>query len=266
MDNKPYFKVWAAEALLSDDLDELTDHDRTVWLFLMCAAALENPRWSVKISPQLVKKCKSTPQKFSKSIERLEVLGMVSVQNNVLSFVNAAKWNEGTDRRKPSDTPERIRERVQKHRNAANVTPDVTRYTSDETPGVTPGNAAYKEEEKEEEKELEGVTPTPLRAARPKKGIEPCSDGDMAKLRAKWGNTTDFDAEVLAARNHTSREKNKSEYLYLDNWLRRSKPLPLGNGSAPHANGSVPPPHRWAMDDPSNAVNRGNARPREVTS
>lgn len=177
MESKPYFKVWAAESLLSDDLDELSDHEHRVWFFLMCAASLENPRWSVKISPQLIKKCKSSAQKFTKTIERLEVLGMISVQNGVIAFENASRWNEETEKnrsRKPSDDPAEVRRRVQKHRESKNVTPDVTRYTSDETPTVTPGNASHKEkeEEKEEEEEKEyGVTPP----------LPPPSERDLAE-------------------------------------------------------------------------------------
>lgn len=159
--DKPYFKVWAAEALLSDDLDELTDHERTVWFFLMCVTSLEEPRWTVGVTPNLAKKCKSTPPKMDAALKHMASLGMVTLENNVVTIANASRWNEETERkRKPSDSPEKIRERVTRHRKA-DETPHVTRYMEDETPDVTPGNAAYKEKEreKEEEREENGVTP-----------------------------------------------------------------------------------------------------------
>ena len=273
METKPYFKVWAAESLLSDDLDELTDHEHRVWFFLMCAASLENPRWTVKISPQLIKKCKSSAQKFTKTIERLEVLGMISVQNGVIALENASRWNEETEKnrgRKPSDAPERVRERVQKYRDSQNVTPDVTRYAPDVTPDVTPGNASHKEEEEEKEEEREGrngVTP-PADAGSKPVPLMPKKTTVTAEwlneIRPVWApQLQDFDDTVAFVINSSYYAKKPDKRAYVLGQLKRQAdiqaqqpPRAPGNGFLPHAVGSVPPP-QWAMDSPQNAANRG---------
>ena len=151
---KPYFKIWAAEALLSDDFDALRDQERSIWLLLMCVASLETPRWETKITPRLAEKCKTTEKKLLACVKRLAELGMISVDGDRICFETAAKWNEETDgRKKPSDSPEATRARKAASR-AGNVTPPVT-------PPVTRDSHAHKEEEEDKEKEEEeeiGVT------------------------------------------------------------------------------------------------------------
>lgn len=167
--DRRFFKVWADPALLSDDLDDLSDHERTVWLFAMCVASTEDPRWSAQISSRLAKKCKSTLPKLQAALAHMASLGMVEIVGDRLSFINAHRWNEDTERRrKPSDEPEAARKRKQEERDRKNgVTPDVTRDTEGVTPPVTPSHAAHKEEEKEQEEEEEEEedprdTPQPL--------------------------------------------------------------------------------------------------------
>lgn len=145
---KPYFKIWAAEALLSDDFDALTDQERSIWLLCMCVSSLENPRWRTKITPRLAAKCKTTEKKLVAALNSMAELGMVTIVDGWIFFETAERWNEDTDgRAKPSDSRERVAERVAKHR-ASKVTPPVT-------PPVTRYSNAHKEEEKEKEKEEE---------------------------------------------------------------------------------------------------------------
>lgn len=149
--DRPFFKIWAAKALLSGDLAELSDHERSIWLYLMCVASLEEPRWRTPVNAHLARQCYTNPKRLAAALKHMADLGMVRMEDGYVFMLNAAALNEDTEKRKPSDDPERIRERVTRHRNAPrnaggnahDVTP-VTRYSN-----------AHKEKEKEEEKEEE---------------------------------------------------------------------------------------------------------------
>lgn len=148
---KPYVKLWAAEALLSDDLASLSDLEERVYFRLLMVASLEENRWTTRETPGLYRKCMTTGPKFARAITTLERLGMVErVGDDQLFVVNGPKWNEGTDRKRyPSDSPEATRERQSRSRQERVTSRDsvVSRVHIEEE--------KEKEEEKEEELEEE---------------------------------------------------------------------------------------------------------------
>ena len=155
--DRPFFKIWAAEALLSDDLDALTDHERSIWLFLLCAASLESPRWHARVTPNLARKCKTTEPKLRSALAKMSDLGMVVFDGSAIHMHTAERWNEETYSKPPSASPERVRERVAKHRNDR-------RNEGSNDPVTTPGNdvkradvTGNKREEIREKKQEEEV-------------------------------------------------------------------------------------------------------------
>lgn len=163
--DRDFFKIWAAKALLSDDLDCLSDHERTIWLFGLCVSSLEKDRWCTEINERLAKKCKTTPAKLAAALNKMADLGMCELSGGMVYFATAKALNEETERRRrPSDDPEKVRQRVQRHRDSKANSEDVTtRVTTRVTTPVTrytkTSNAAHKEEEKEEEEEVGRYTP-----------------------------------------------------------------------------------------------------------
>lgn len=177
MNDRDWFKVWPKAALISDDLDELSDHEERVWWRLLMVASLEDARWTAPVNSRLALKCKSTPSKLAKALNKFVELGMVRIEGGLAVIVNAHQYNEGSNKkRSPSDAPEAVRERVARHRNerrneAPETAPDVTgvttpvtthvttRYENDVTSSVTTPTRAREEEQEEEEEEDQDPTP-----------------------------------------------------------------------------------------------------------
>ncbi|MGK2898584.1 MAG: hypothetical protein ACSLE9_07835 [Burkholderiaceae bacterium] len=101
-----------------------------MWFFLMCAASLETPRWTVRIGPTLARKCKTSEQKLRASIATMAERGMVDTDSSpgMVVMSTAERWNP-MPRQRPSEAPEAVAGRVRKHREQArraDVTTDVT--------------------------------------------------------------------------------------------------------------------------------------------
>lgn len=246
MVSNDWFKVWPAKALISDDLDSLNDHEERVWWRLLMVASLEDERWSVAITSRLAVKCRSTPEKLSKAVNKFADLGMVRIEGGVAFVVNAHKFNENSNKKRyPSDEPARIKERVTTHRRARNegVTSDetsdvTTRYTENETSRVTsfvttPTRAQEEEEEKEkeeeEEEDLRAGASQPAPASRsPGKGDDPVvlapkeraiREADLVRLQ---GENPEVDVRAVAEDylNWSGSAKHRDKVRGLMNQLR----------------------------------------------
>ena len=238
MNNREWFKVWPKAALISDDLDALNDHEERIWWRLLMVASLEDERWTVANTGRLAAKCKSTPAKLAKALNKFMELGMVRIQGGTVIIANAARYNEDSNRprRYPSAAPEAVRERVARHRqqareedsndpcNESPVTSVTSRYSNDVTTAVTTATRA-REEEEEKEKEEE-VRRVPARSRSPQRsGPEPMTAGERQKLVADYGQRfPDLEERIEEALNHVSRKKAVNEYLYVRSWLRRDAP------------------------------------------
>jgi len=220
--DRPFFKIWAAEALLSDDLDALTDHERSIWLFLLCTASLESPRWHARVTPNLARKCKTTEPKLRSALAKMSDLGMVVFDGTAIHMHTAERWNEETYSKPPSASPERVRERVAKHRN------DRRNEGSNEgsnDPVTTPGNDVkradvtgnkreeIREKSKEEDQEVGAKAPRLLR--------KPLSDEHRDRLREDFAALPKLDERIEEALAHRAALKATDEYLYLRTWLRK---------------------------------------------
>jgi len=224
-----WFKIWAAEALLSDDLDDLLDHEERIWWRLLMVASLENERWTFEISKKTARKCHTTELKLTKAVKNFLGRGMLSaITDDVFLVTNGVKWNEQTERRKrPSDSPEAVRERVNRLR--ARKRNEGCNDALQES-----GNDAHKEEEEDKEKEKEedrvrepagrqtdGNLPSAApNGRRPKKAaFVPLSEEERQKL------LTDFpgsEEQIELALAHEAHWKYPTgQYLYVRNWLKR---------------------------------------------
>lgn len=148
-----WFKIWAAEALLSDDLDDLSDHEERVWWRLVMVASLEKERWTFNISEKTARKCHTKLPKLIAATEKFIQKGMLTSLTEALVFVeNGPKWNEQTERKKsPSDSKEAVKARVARFRNAKR---------NDACNDACNDAHKEKEKEKEEEKEEESADGT----------------------------------------------------------------------------------------------------------
>lgn len=146
---REWFKVWALKAINSADLDDLSDHEERVWWRLLMWASLEDDRWHIRNTPKLAGKCASTERKFTEAVAHFQALGMVSLDEAGRLFVtNGPKWNEETERRKPSDNPDATRERQQRSRQTRRASHALVTRDIGVTPTpVTP--TSLKEGEKE---------------------------------------------------------------------------------------------------------------------
>ena len=193
MSDRPFFKIWAAKALLSDDLYSLSDHERTIWMFALCVASLETPRWRVRITAHLARKCKTTPPKLAVALNKLAGLGMCELRDGEVYFATAAKLNEDTERRKPSDDPARVRERVKASRDRKrSEPPDVTPGNTHDVTPVTRYSNAHKEEEKEKEEEEEQGRYTPSPDDGLPQPIREMRDWILSRLSVKYRNDSEM--------------------------------------------------------------------------
>jgi hypothetical protein len=109
---KPWFRVWAAETLLSDDLEELSDHEYRVWWQLLCVASLAEVRWVVRLDEsRLAKRCHSTPAKLRGALLTFRRLGMVEdAEEGWLLIVNGERYNPiGEERGASAERMRRLR-------------------------------------------------------------------------------------------------------------------------------------------------------------
>ncbi len=158
----PWFRLWH-EARTDKKLGTLSDAEHRVWFNLLCYASEQNERGVIdNYDPELlalevaggdVTLCNAT-------VTRLVALKVLRVDTGRIEFIN---WQE-RQYDKPSDQPERVRERVAKHRANARVSEPAADAASVKR-DVTPCNAVEErrgEEKREEKKRVEkdeGSTP-----------------------------------------------------------------------------------------------------------
>lgn len=118
-----WFKMHT-EARNDQKLDTLTDAQFRVWFRLLCYAAEQEERGTAECDDELlaVEVSKGNSDILTSTIDRLVKLKIIAKNDGLISFVNFAKRQYD----KPSDHPNRVNERVKRHRNAkcnAPVTP-----------------------------------------------------------------------------------------------------------------------------------------------
>jgi len=156
MSNLPWFKLYT-EARTDAKLRTLTDAEHRVWFNLLCFASDQDTRGTISDYDEdllAIEVCNADKALLGVTLEKLTRLRIVSVQKNTITFCAFARRQHV----KPSDTPERVKSRVAKHR-AKTKTEDVTPRNAD----VTPRNAMKRlDRDKEEEENTDIYAPTPL--------------------------------------------------------------------------------------------------------
>ena len=156
MSNLPWFKLYT-EARTDAKLRTLTDAEHRVWFNLLCFASDQDTRGAISDYDEellAIEVCNADKALLGVTLEKLTRLRIISVQKNTITFCAFARRQHV----KPSDTPERVKSRVAKHRAKSKVE-DVTPCNAD----VTPRNAMKRlDRDKEEEENTDIYAPTPL--------------------------------------------------------------------------------------------------------
>src|SRR6185312_13067760 len=151
MSNLPWLKLYT-EARTDAKLRTLTDAEHRVWFGLLCFAADQEERGTISNYDEellAIEVCNADGALLRVTLEKLTRLRIITVQENTITFCAFARRQHI----KPSDTPERVKSRVAKHRAKAKAD-DVTPRNA----LVTPRNAMKrldKDEERDKEEELE---------------------------------------------------------------------------------------------------------------
>ena len=240
---KPYIKLWAAETLLSDDMASLSDHDERVFWRLMMVASLEEERWITRETPGLHRKCVTTAPKFTRAIANLEAFGMVKrLDDGRLFVVNGKKWNEDTDRaRYPSDSPERVKERVTRFRNGKRNEDVTSGNDSLQNDVTTPYRDRVREEKEKEEEDApaSGRAPRSPKLLSPPKKTKPTEEW-ADEMREKYP-LRDFDETLRFHMNGSYYRGCADKCAFLEGKLKAA--------SERERNNKVPPPRVITFDD-----------------
>ena len=145
----PWFKMYT-EARTDAKLRTLTDAEHRVWFSLLCFASDQDTRGTISDYDEellAIEVCNADGALLRVTLEKLTRLRIISMQQNTITFCAFARRQHV----KPSDTPERVKSRVAKHRARTN-TDDVTPRNTH----VTPRNALKRLDiDKEEDKDTE---------------------------------------------------------------------------------------------------------------
>ena len=207
MGDRPWFKVWAREALASPDLNSLSDHEERIWWRLMMLGSIQEPRWHVRMEAEaLARMCATTKPKLQRALKTMEGLGMVSLEADGIRLPNAPKYQE---------TPEAQRKRRQREREKGRDddrdTPrDMSREMSRDCPTESHDRGQRTEDR---DKDLCAAD-----AAKPAKRITKAFRDKMREEFPGLDEPEEFDK----ATNHVSYDKAKDKQRYYRNWLRRA--------------------------------------------
>lgn len=173
-----WFRMYA-EARTDAKLRSLSDAEFRVWFNLLCyAAESENQRGTVDLSDPFIVALEvagGDEELLSRVCHALSRLRIVEERDGIVTFINFTRRQYD----KPSDTPEKTRERKQKSR--AN-----TRDSGEKPPmsrDVTPGHA-YTQIRKDNKDVGEGSPTSPLRAPAQVKAMP--RNGPAQQLVASW--------------------------------------------------------------------------------
>jgi len=152
----PWLKLYT-EARNDAKLRSLTDAEHRVWFQLLCFAGEQEERGTIKGYDEellAVEVCNADVALLRVTLVTLTKFRIISMDENAITFC-AFDRRQGS---KPSDSKERVKSRVAKHRAKARQA-DVTPVT----PLVTPRNAVKRlDKEEEEEKDTDIYAPTSL--------------------------------------------------------------------------------------------------------
>lgn len=242
MPDQSWFRHWAKESLLSDDLDALTDHEERVWWRLLSAASLSENRWSVPFSQRLAAKCKSTPAKFARALETFTDRGMIDfmpVAPGIITISNAAKWNEDRNDAPPSASREatRARKAAQRERDKARTVSALTPVTVTTPSHGKSHNHIEEEIEKEQEPEKE------QEEIRAEVRQQPMAEREMvamlfSKLPLKFQRESEDALEdfALFARDFVGRDR---EVLHAIDEVKRDRKIPFANNLREYMPGAL---------------------------
>jgi len=122
--SKPWFWLWN-EAAHDPKLNALSDAEFRLWFRLLCLASDSDERFVLNEKMPLLSVLTYMPEADIRSgLARLTALDLVHMDGQRIIFHNAEKRNGGS--RSPSASPERVRARVQKHRECNDPVTGVT--------------------------------------------------------------------------------------------------------------------------------------------
>lgn len=215
------------EARNDKKLATLTDKQFRVWFNLLCLAGEQKTRGIIRYDdPYLlaIEVSRGDVALLERTLELLAKLRIVNVGDEI-AFVNFDKRQYD----KPSDTPERVTERVRKHRER--------QRNADETPGNTT-------EQNRAEESREDVPPTPSEGdepTKPQRSIKtPCPEFDQFSVPddvfesiAKEQDLTEADLIAETAKmvdHYRSKGERRVDWVATwRNWMRSDFRKPRGS-------------------------------------
>lgn len=219
----PWFRLYH-EARGDAKLRLLADDEHRVWFDLLCFSSEQEPRGSIATGddrfPLAVEVANGDVDLLARTIARLVKLRIVTDSGDCLTFLHFA------DRQydKPSDQPERVAERVTRHRKGVTTAKSVpeTPVKRDETPVLLINT----ELEEELEEELKGArAPDAARAAAPPKPPSPSKPSAPPKKPAAEQATPEGYAllsDICEVTNSAPRgDQRRRDALHADELLRR---------------------------------------------
>lgn len=245
MNSLPWFKVYT-EARNDAKLRSLSDAEHRVWFHLLCFAAEQEERGTIKDYDEellALEVCNADVALLGVTLQKLARFRIIEITKGGVTFCAFNRRQQP----KPSDSKERVKSRVAKHRamkRQENVTPV--------TPSVTPGNAMKRpdrEEEREEDISISGKVilndavvegasaPTAAasgwtdteaqRVARRLAGrlkiLNPDIDGMVAVLQQQPHAVPYIEAEAAKCIEWYSAKGRKVTLRLFDNWLGKAK-------------------------------------------
>ena len=108
-----WFRVYP-EARTDAKLRTLTDSEHRVWFGLLCMAAEQPQRGTITqpFAVLAIEVAKGSENRLTRTLDKLEALDIIARTDATLTFTHFAKRQYV----KPSDEPEKVAERVRKHR------------------------------------------------------------------------------------------------------------------------------------------------------
>ncbi len=210
MPRLPWFRMYY-EARTDAKLRTLTDQQHRVWFNLLCLAAEQSERGNIPNNGRkllAIEAAGGNKELLEETLTLLQELNIVDETEDLLRFVHF----ESRQYDYPSDLPEAVRERVQKHRNE---------LKREETSGNTV------EERRGEENRIEEIrVDKRTRATKefPTWGHHKDQEEFTVSMISELADV--FTAETVrlgieTAMAHSSRKKYSRLDLYVGNWLRR---------------------------------------------
>jgi hypothetical protein len=232
------------------------------WVNLLCLANLSKPRGQLPNADTIAFRLRLSPEKANAILVELADIGLIDVSE--YGDIEPHNWKE-RQYGKPSNQPERVAERVRKHRNA-DVTPpkrDVTPRAGDKTDTDTDTDTEQNLPPKSPKGEPKPKTPTTIKTPIPDNFIDQIPVGviqDMSDEQKMSLTEIGFETGKMVDHFRSKGERRVDWVAAWRNWMRSDFRKPRGSPPTkgrPTQNGRV----GYTMDELKRLANGESLEP-----